>query len=177
MINENNVKSNFEKPTVTVVFEMMQKAAKNHMLDDWRDVHALIGISERTFRRWKQHVDTQPNKISPIGFQGYALLYAVAEQKPYIQPIECDVSKIPAHLIMCAEQFNGLKTDEIRSIIGLKGLTKTGIKVIAQNVGISPNELSKQTLEETLTFGTWAMILQLCGVPIDKILYSRKDKE
>lgn len=168
----NNLKQTFEKPNVSHVFALMEQAARHYQLSKWEEVHRLLGTSERTFRRWKKHVDTQPSTASPIGFQSYALLYALAFQKPLFAPL-CHV-EIPSELIMNAQTFadKGISKEQVRSLIGLKSRTGLSLKVIANAVGVTPTNLSNQINlynNEKVSFATWAMILMCCGVAVKDI--------
>lgn len=179
MKNIENAKAAFKKPSVGEVFRLMEKAAINYELKDWKEVSRLFATPERTFRRWKSKAETAPELQSPIGFQSFALLYAAAEQAPYINTIEFDTSKIPEQLIMNAETFKkvGLSKDDIRLLVGLgiggrEVIGGQSLKTIASNVGISPNELSLQINDDKLSvsFATWALILMFYGVPVRKVL-------
>lgn len=163
---------NYEKPTVSEVFEMMNLAASNYKLDKWEDVHRLIDVSDRTFRRWKKNVDKAPDTVSPIGFQGYALLYALAYKKPCVDTVEG--VNVPERLCMSADEFKeaGISKDEVKTIVGLKSASGLSIKAIAPMIGLAPNPLANQInsyKDEKISFATWAMILMVCGVPISKI--------
>lgn len=157
---------------------MMNKAAKNYGFTDYRDIKTVLGVSESTVKRWVRGADINPEQPSPIGFQSFASLYAVSEQKTFLSPIECDITKIPIQFIVCAEEFlkdtYTLTTDDIRKVVGLKGITKKGINVIANDIGLAPNVLARQiknTNGSKISFTTWALILQYCGVPVERIYY------
>lgn len=165
-------KNKFVKPTVSEVFQLMNQAAENYQLDKWEDVSQLMDFSERTFRRWKKNVETQPETVSSIGYQGYVLLKTLAEKKAYVAPV-CSV-KVPAKLIMNAKKFNeqGISKDDIKTLIGLKSLSGLSVKVVAPLVGLAPNVLHNQInnyKDDKISFATWAIILMLCGVSPDKL--------
>lgn len=170
-----SAKSSFKKPTVKEVYDLMNKAAQRYQLEDWESVHRLIGVSDRTFRRWKKNVDKEPNSLSAISFQGYANLYAVAEQKTFITPFDdVDADRIPESLIMGFQEFEerGISTEELLTVMGLKGAAGKGVNVFAANVGLAKNTLHRQihnVNDEKVSYGTWALILQLVGVPVERI--------
>ncbi|OEF63558.1 hypothetical protein OAA_13815 [Vibrio cyclitrophicus 1F175] len=167
------------KPTVIEVENLMKLAGTNQGLNNWLDVHQLLGIKSRAFRRWKENADITPNSPSNITFWGYAALHAMAYKKPLVEPEFCNFhGVIDDDYIMNADSYICPPKSVLTSIIGKDALLKMTRGEIAGRIGMSGGSLSYQINDESISFATWSLILMLCGVPVEDIFYKgEKERE
>lgn len=169
--NNDNVKNKWEKPTVGEVLSLMKESAERYQLESWKDSHSIIGVAERTFRRWKNNADFEPNNQSAIPFWGYALLYSAAKGTSYLTPIEgVKWQGVVSPYLYKSEDYQCPPKEVLTQFIGLKSLTGQTREKVGQAIGISPKKLAEQINSESISFATWSLLLLYIGVPVDKVL-------
>lgn len=177
MIKQIQNASQWIKPTVLEVENLMKVAGENQGLDNWLDCSQLLGIGERGFRRWKSNADKTPDALSNITFWGYSSLYAMAYRKPLVEPELCDfASVIDEKYMMNAEGYKCPPKSVLTSVIGKDALLKMTRGEVAERIGMASNSLSYQINDESISFATWSQILMLCGVSPDRIFYQGENQ-
>ncbi len=169
--NNANIKNEWTKPTVNEVFQLMVEAAERYKVEDWREVCHIIGVSDRTFRRWKNKVETEPQAESMIPFWGYALLHSAAKGVSYLTPIEgVKWQSIPKEYFYKPNQYQCPSKSVLTQLVGKQSITGLTREEIGQAIGISPKKLAEQINLATVSFSTWTLLLLFIGVPVDKLL-------
>lgn len=177
MIKQVKNASQWVKPTVLEVENLMKVAGESQGLDNWLDCSQLLGIGDRGFRRWKSNADKTPDALSNITFWGYSSLYAMAYGKPFVEPELCDFSSvIDEKYMMNAEGYKCPPKSVLTSVIGKEALLKMTRGEIAKRIGMASNSLSYQITDESISFATWSQILMLCGVSPDRIFYKGENQ-
>lgn len=160
----------WEKPTVKAVETLMIEAAQVLNTDDYRRVHAAIGVSDRTFRRWKSNADIEPQNLSNIPFRAWLQLKTIADRSCPLAPIEgADWTKIPPPYVTSAKEFIPIPSEVLKEIIGLNAMMKTSRKEIARTIGVNSKRFSEDMDSGNISFATWSLILLLCDTPWQKI--------
>jgi len=171
LLNKQNIKNDWSKPTVKEVFNLMEEAAERYNLAEWINVSEIVGVSERTFRRWKAKVDSEPQAQSMIPFWGYALLYSAAKGESYIQPLEgCDWPSVPGEYFYQSKNYSCPPKEVLTLLVGKNSISKQTREPIGQAIGIAPKKLAQQINDESVSFSTWTLLLLYVGVPVDYLL-------
>jgi hypothetical protein len=174
LTNDSNIKKKWDKPTVSQVYSLMLEAAERYKLDEWRFVHKKIGVSDRTFRRWKNNVETEPQAESMIPFTAYAILYSAAKGESYIQAISGEKWKqVSKEYFYRPENYKCPPKNVLTQFIGLQSLTGQTREQVGQAIGISPKKLAEQINVEAVSWLTWSLLLLYSAAPVDKVLWTK----
>lgn len=171
LTNHLNINKQWTKPTVSEVFALIVKAAERFELADWREVHKIIGVSERTLRRWKSNIETDPLSLSSIPFTAYALLHSAAHGESYIQPLAGNNWKtIPKKYFYAPQNYTCPPKEVLTQFVGLKSLTGQTREQIGQAIGIAPKKLAEQINLGSVSWITWSLLLLYVGAPVNMVL-------
>lgn len=165
---------NWIAPTVQEVEIILNEIAVNYDLIE-HEISDLIGVNERTIRRWKSKSKKLPLEPSKIPYSEWCKLILLARDKLiFSNVIDCEIEKIPSHMITNFKHFKGISAEDADLLIGkmsLSGLTKGEIANIFQ---WSAAYLGRAISENSANFSMIAMVLILCGVKKEKIFYTDK---
>lgn len=158
-------------PTVLDASIVITAISKKYELEE-TELSRLVGVTDRTIRRWKNKVDIDPSAISTVPYSEWCKLILLAtDQYIFGDVLACDLSLIPPHIITNAENFKGVTKEEMTKFIGktsITGLTRINLaKIFKWN----STYIGRVISQNSVTFSTVAMILILCGVPKERIFY------
>ncbi|MUK92570.1 hypothetical protein GNP80_08955 [Aliivibrio fischeri] len=158
-------------PTVLEVSLVIAEITKRYKLTD-SELPLLIGMSDRTIRRWKNKVDENPSAESTIPYSEWCKLILLATDEMIFGGIlDCDVSLIPSHIITNAANFKGVTKADMMKFIGKTSITKLTRINLAKIFKWNSVYLGRVISQDSVTFSTVAMILILCGIPKEKVFY------
>ncbi|MDX5049990.1 hypothetical protein [Vibrio cholerae] len=160
------------KITVFEVNKLMLQAAQKMNVEDDKDLHVLFGVGERTYRRWRSNHDKEPDSVSAIPERALVHLQTLATGQCPLKPLDnVDWTTIPSEYITNAQKYSPPPVDVLVSIVGRSGITKLPRKEIGRLIGVNWKKFSDDVSRGEISFGTWASILLLCGVPYQKIFH------
>ena len=158
-------------PTVLDASIVITAIAKKYELEE-TELSRLVGVSDRTIRRWKNKVDIDPSAISTVPYSEWCKLILLAtDQFIFGDVLECDISLIPPYVITNAANFKGVKEEDMIKFIGKTSITKLTRINLAKIFNWNPAYIGRVISQNSVTFSTIAMILILCGVPKEKVFY------
>lgn len=156
----------FVKPTVGEFARMANLAAKKKGVEITK-LHELIAIGDRNFRKWVSKADVEPDNQSIVPFWACNLVHAMAYGRPLLKPLKNVewTMQVDSKLIMAAIDYECPTTNKLKEFVGEKSITELTRQQLARRIGTNGNWLSVQIRNQSFSFGSWATILLLCGVP------------
>jgi hypothetical protein len=170
-----SVYQDWKEPSVTEVKALMEIAAKKLRCDP-RDLHKHFSADARTFRRWKEHAGSDPNKSSTIRYTAWAALVAITTGDiiftPTSQPIEPQNRElfawIQSNYVFTADNFISPSEKAVLAFIGrnnsISGMTRTDLAGF-----LGYNQAHFGRLISKMNFNVWACLLMIYGVPVDSL--------
>lgn len=171
------IKNGTEKPTVEDVANILEDIKSSFnipTIDTTKELQKLIGINDRTIRRWKNKHTESPLVISKISYSEWCKLILIAKNEViFPAKIKCvdqaELYIIANDLICNSQNFKGCSAEQVMLFVGknsFTGLTRSEIcKIFKWNT----KAFSDSIYKETVSFSTIAMLLILCGVNKDKL--------
>lgn len=156
-------KYNYIAPTVGEVEYTLKAIASKYNLEDWKQVHEIIGVTDRTIRRWRSKADSEPNTLSKIPTTA-SLVIASLENGALITRNEQNLRKhIPLEYLMSAKEYVCPPTDFLKSLVGRKKILGMTIKELSEYLHCSHIQLGADIKREKVSYLTFSVILMLCG--------------
>ncbi len=165
----------WQAPTVKEVEELMAKASKRLGCEIY-ELHKHFCSDARTFRRWKENSDSNPQKKSTIRFTAWALLVAIAEDRLIVTesglPLTVKNSDawefIKSKFVYQSDNFVSPPLEIVTLFLGtnnsISGLTKNKLSQV-----IGYNQAHFGRLIEKMNFSVWSILLIMYGIPVESI--------
>ncbi|WP_070968353.1 hypothetical protein [Vibrio sonorensis] len=131
-------------------------------------IHEMIGVSERSPRRWRAPKSDGESNKSNIKYCNWALLIALVTGKSIIEKSTKQVS-LDYNWIMKVDNYESPSLDVVKQFIGLNSFTGLSRNKLAQVLGIHGDLLAKRA-DGMMDFHLWAGILMHLGVEPSKLL-------
>lgn len=187
--------TNWKQPTVKEV-ELVMIEAASKLGCEVKNLYKNFDADARTFRRWKENADDNPEKISSIKYSAFGLLVAIAtcnvidmeegrtatggdiiftnDKKP-LKPVSHELWQlIIDNYIYNAESFVRPNEKVVKFFYGKDSVTGLFRQDVADLLGYSKDHFGRLIMR--MNFGTWASLLLCMGVPIDQLFdFNRTD--
>jgi len=157
--------------SVGEVQELLNQVARINGLEDWSETFPLFGVSDRTVRRWRNKADESPSdpaKIPPLAWLCAQSIASGESQFPLIRDI---ADSIPSQYINNAMSYQCPPGDFLKSMIGKTGLLGVTRSELAKPLRLNATKLGQSIQNEEISFLTWAAILLMSGVPVERVFY------
>lgn len=160
------------RPTVSEVAEILADFVCRHGVHD-DEIGSIIGVNQRTIKRWREHYTETPEKQSTIPYSVWSFLALLTYQKMIVgHVIKADLSGVPGRYICDAKSYSVPPEKLLCSFIGkdsYTGLTRIQIASIFK--------LNSESFGHTISTGkvnyvTWSWLLILCGLDPSFVLKS-----
>lgn len=154
---------NYIAPTVGEVESTLKAIAIKYNLEDFKQVHGVIGVTDRTLRRWRSKADSEPNTASKIPTIA-SLVIASLEGGVLITHNWQDLREhIPSQYLMSAKDYVCPPAEFLKSLVGKKNILAMTIKELSEHLHCSPIQLGADIKREKVSYLTFSTILMLCG--------------
>jgi len=154
---------NLESLTVSQVEQALIALAKKYQLDDFKQVHKLVGVSDRTLRRWRNKADSAPLEPSNIPYLGAVAVWSLLQGQSVLDVVRDVRESIPREYLTTAENYVCPPTDFLKSLVGKKQLLGLTIAELSSILHCSHVQLGKDIKFESLSYLTFCSLLMLCG--------------
>ncbi|MGF1698753.1 hypothetical protein L4D09_00240 [Photobacterium makurazakiensis] len=131
-------------------------------------IHEMIGVSERSPRRWRAPKAEGENNKSNIKYCNWALLIALVTGKSIIEKSDKEVS-LNYDWIMRVDKYESPSLEVVKQFIGTNSFTGLSRDKLAKVLGITGDLLAKRA-DGVMDFHLWAGILMHLGVEPSKLL-------
>lgn len=154
---------NYLAPTVGEVESTLKAIASKYNLEDFKQVHEVIGVTDRTLRRWRSKADSEPNTPSKIPTIA-SLVIASLEEGVLITRNWQDLREhIPSQYLMSAKDYVCPPSEFLKSLVGKKNILAMTIKELSEHLHCSHIQLGADIKREKVSYLTFSTILMLCG--------------
>ena len=180
--------ANWQQPTVKEVEAIMIKAASK-LGCEVKNLYTYFDGDARTFRRWKENADKNPDQTSIIKYSPFALLVAIAscdvtlekgKRKASVGDIIFTADKKPLkpvneglwqlikdNYVYTADNFERPNEKIVKFFYGKDSVTGIFRQDLAAMLGYDKNHFGRLIVK--MNFGTWASLLLCMGVPLSCI--------
>lgn len=159
------------KFTVKDVDELINSIAKKYKLDDPKDVKDIIGVTDRTLRRWKAKCEVEPDNQSTITYLPLVCLISINKGEFVLQhEIQHNLKKqIPENYIFSAQDYVCPPFEFLKTLVGKKNLLGWTLKELAERLKCSHVQLGADIKKEKISYLTYNTILMFCGFTPDEV--------
>lgn len=172
----------WQKPTVAEVATVLITIERIMFIDDlYRtdELYQLLGMGERSVRRWKEKHERMPNELSTIPYASWCVLVALSCDNKCIFSKTLNKEKrirerIPKKYICSAVKFKSPPIEILKQFIGKHSFTGMTRSELAGLFGWHLVSFSKMLREERITYTNWMLLLQLCGLDIKSLIIGNK---
>lgn len=160
----------WKKPTVGEVQAVLEALAQRLGLDDYKQVHRAIGISEHSLKRWRTKADTHPESESKIRKSVALFLWScVLTRRPIIAHRDLRGLIDEDHL-MNAENYQCPDEAFFKRIIGINAALGMSKKEVAATLRLPSNRFGSDIKEGKVSYITYCSVLMLCGFDYWQVL-------
>ena len=166
---------NFMNPTVNEVESILKLIAIKYQLEDFKQVHKILGVTDRTLRRWRSKSDIEPNNKSSIPTLASLAIYSINEGLLITRNWQELRDQIPVDYLMTAQSYVCPPSDFLKSLVGKNNILGVTIKELAKLLYCSHIQLGADIKREKLSYLTFSTILMLCGFKPFEVFNLRPD--
>lgn len=159
----NITNTSYLKPTVSEVEKVLNGIADKYALGDFKEVHKIIGVSDRTLRRWRAKADREPLNPSNIPTLASLAIFSIHQGFLLTQNYKSLTDQIPKKYLMTANNYICPPADFLKSLVGKNNILGMTIKELASLLHVSHVQLGADIKREKLSYLTFSAILMICG--------------
>lgn len=139
------------------------------------NIEKILGINQRTFRRWtsKKQIDRASKSSIPYGVW-CLLIYLITDKSIFHQEENKDVSKIPKKYFCNSSEYISPPKEILIKFVGVKSITGLQRKELATVFGWNPVYLGRTFNAGCVSYLNWILLLLLCGVDIKKMIETKE---
>lgn len=150
-------------PTVLEVENVLFSIADKYGLEDFKAVHSIVGVSDRTLRRWRGKADSEPLNASNIPFLASVSLWSILNDEFVLDGGQNVRSQIPNKYITDADNYICPPVDFLKSLVGKNNLLGWTIRELSEYLKCSYVQLGADIKREKVSYLTFCTILMFCG--------------
>ncbi|MEZ8082849.1 hypothetical protein [Enterovibrio norvegicus] len=150
-------------------------AAASRLKCEVKDLHIHFNGDARTFRRWKENADKNPNEKSTIKYSAFGLLTAIVhneiiftEDKKPLDVANAELWKLVAdNYVYKAGEFTPPNEKIVKMFYGKDSITGLYRLELASLLGYDKSHFGRLIVK--MNFGTWASLMLCLGVPVSQM--------
>jgi hypothetical protein len=156
----------WENPTLQDVVNVFEKLGMDN-----KKFEQLLGLNERTYRRWTSKKTLDRLTKSPIPYGAWCVLVALSERKYIFSAVKKrDISQVPKNYICTFESFKSPPKEILILFVGKNSITGLQRTELARLFGWSSIHISNDFNKGKISFINWVLLLVFCGVNIKELI-------